>query len=108
VAIYHAADNAGTHNFSMDEPSGILYAAYYNAGVRALDVRGDLGTCTDAQKSTVSAVVLCDLKKMGRELAVGLDSGQPAVSVWGVQYQSGFLYASDMLNGLWKLRAFSR
>jgi hypothetical protein len=26
---------AGTHNFWMDEPSGILYAAYYNGGVRA-------------------------------------------------------------------------
>ena len=51
VAFYTVA-GAGTHNFSMDEPNGILYAAYYNGGVRALDVRGDLGTCTDAQKST--------------------------------------------------------
>ena len=108
VAIYHARDDAGTHNFSMDEANGILYAAYYNAGVRALDVRGDLGTCTDAQKSTVGSVILCDLAKMGREVAVGLDGGQPVVYVWGVQYLNGSLYASDMLNGLWKLRAATR
>jgi len=24
--------------------------------------------------------------------------------VWGVQLSGSFLYASDMLNGLWKLR----
>jgi len=108
VAIYRAADNAGTHNFSMDEANGILYAAYYNAGVRAIDVRGDLGTCADAEKTTISTTTLCDLKKMGRELAVGLDGGQPKVFVWGVQYQNGFLYASDMLNGIWKLRGYTR
>ena len=51
VAFY-TVPGAGTHNFSVDEPNGILYAAYYNGGVRAIDVRGDLGTCTDAQKST--------------------------------------------------------
>ena len=42
---------AGTHNFSVDETRGILYAAFYNAGVIALDVRGDLGTCDAAMKS---------------------------------------------------------
>jgi hypothetical protein len=25
--------------------------------------------------------------------------------VWGVQYVGGDVYASDMLNGIWKLRA---
>ena len=72
VAFYHV-DDAGTHNFSVDEQRGILYAAYYNAGVRALDVRGDLSTCTADQKSADGR---CDLKKMGRELAAGLqDAG---------------------------------
>ena len=109
VAFYKVA-GAGTHNFSADEANGILYAAYYNAGVRALDVRGDLGTCTDDQKSspTGSTARLCDLTKMGRELAIGLqDPGNP-VYVWGVQYLNGSVYASDMLNGIWKLRAVSR
>ena len=37
---------AGVHNFSMDEARGILYAAWYNAGVQAIDVTGDLSRCT--------------------------------------------------------------
>ena len=72
----------------MDEANGILYAAYYNGGVRALDVRGDLGTCPDAQKSTPrnQAAAICDLSKMGRELGVGLKDRANPVFVWGVQY----------------------
>ncbi len=107
---YYTVASAGTHNFSVDEPNGILYAAYYNGGVRALDVRGDLGTCTDAQRSTPAkgTTPLCDLFKMGRELGVGLlDRGNP-VFVWGVQYVNGAVYASDMINGIWKLRAVTR
>ena len=109
VAFY-SVTSAGTHNFSVDEPNGVLYAAYYNGGVRALDVRGDLGTCTDAQKSTpaASAVPLCDLRKMGREIGIGLlDRGNP-VYIWGVQYTGGAVYASDMINGIWKLRPVVR
>jgi hypothetical protein len=109
VAFY-TVPGAGTHNFSVDEQNGILYAAYYNGGVRAIDVRGELGTCTDAQKSApVNQVVqLCDLSKMGRELAVGLKDRSNSVFVWGVQYLNGSVYASDMPNGIWKLSAVSR
>jgi hypothetical protein len=109
VAFY-TVGGAGTHNFSVDEANGILYAAYYNGGVRALDVRGDLGTCTDAQRSlpAFSATPLCDLRRMGRELGIGLlDRGNP-VYVWGVQYVNGAVFASDMLHGIWKLRALAR
>lgn len=108
VAFY-TVQGAGAHNFSMDEPNGILYAAFYNGGVRALDVRGDLGTCTDAQKSSPQGqtVKLCDLSKMGREKGVGLKD-RDAVSIWGVQFVSGAVYASDMSNGIWKLQAASR
>ncbi|MBC7673693.1 MAG: hypothetical protein H7247_14835, partial [Polaromonas sp.] len=84
--------------------------AYYNGGVRALDERGSLGTCTDAQKSLPagSTVALCDLRKMGREVGIGLlDRGTP-VFVWGVQYVGGAVYASDMTNGIWKLRSVTR
>ena len=112
VAYYTvpSSPTSGTHNFSMDEPNGILYAAYYNGGVRALDVRGDLGTCTDAQKSSPrnQTVPLCDLTKMGRELGVGLKDRADPVYVWGVQFLGGSVFASDMLNGIWKLRAVSR
>lgn len=109
VAFY-TTSGAGTHNFSVDETNGILYAAYYNGGVRALDVRGDLGTCSDVQRSTPANATasLCDLRKMGRELGIGLlDRGNP-VYVWGVQYVSGAVYASDMINGIWKLRPVLR
>jgi hypothetical protein len=103
VAFYHVP-GAGTHNFSVDETNGILYAAYYNAGVRALDVRGDLGTCTTAQQVTTGSITRCDLRAMGREVGRGLADGTPPVYVWGVQLSGGSLYASDMLNGLWKLQ----
>jgi hypothetical protein len=109
VAFYAVA-GAGTHNFSVDEANGILYAAYYNGGIRAIDVRGDLGSCSADQRSTPrgSSTALCDLVKMGRELGVGLlDRGNP-VYVWGVQYIGGAVYASDMLNGIWKLRPLAR
>jgi hypothetical protein len=90
---------AGAHNFVMDEPSGILYAAFYNGGVRALDVRGDLGTCSAAQKN---AKGLCDLRLMGREVGVALNTGAPKF-IWGVALQGNNLYASDMPNGIHKL-----
>jgi hypothetical protein len=98
VAFFHL-DGAGTHNFSVDETRGILYAAYYNAGVRAIDVSGDLSSCADADKGSLGR---CDLAKMGRELAHWPD-GSPNVYVWGVKVVGLRVYASDMLNGLWKL-----
>ena len=109
VAFYQVP-GAGTHNFSVDEQRGLLYAAYYNGGVRVLDLRGDLGTCTDAQRAVPAGgtVPLCDLAKMGREIGTELlDRGNP-VYVWGVQYLAGCVYASDMLNGIWKFPARSR
>ena len=102
VAFYHV-DGAGTHNFSVDEQRGILYAAYYNAGVRAIDIRGDLSTCTADQKASDGR---CDLRKMGRELAAGLGNGQSFI--WGVHFDGNYVYASDMLTGIWKLAAASR
>jgi hypothetical protein len=109
VAFY-TVTGAGTHNFSMDEANGILYAAYYNGGVRALDVRGDLENCTAAQRTRPNnqGVAICDLGKMGRELAVGLKDRTDPVYVWGVQFTGDAVYASDMLNGIWKLRPASR
>jgi hypothetical protein len=98
VAFYRV-EGAGTHNFWMDEARGVLYAAYYNGGVRALDVRGDLGACTPGQRAPDRR---CNLGLMGRELATGLTDGQAAY-VWSAQHADGFVYASDMLNGLWKL-----
>lgn len=85
VAFYRVA-GAGAHNFWMDEPHQILYAAFYNGGVAALDVSG-----------TVSG----DLA--GREIARVRPGGSSTVFVWGVMLSGGYLYAIDMFHGLWQL-----
>ncbi len=90
---------AGVHNVSVDERTGRLYAAYYNAGVRVLDVTGDLAGCTAAQRTADGR---CDLGLMGREVARFTGTGAP-VYVWGVHWSSAGLFASDMLNGLWRV-----
>jgi len=97
VARYRVP-GAGTHNFSMDEASGILYAAYYNGGVRALDVRGDLGACEDDERTSSG---VCDLTLMGREVGAALH--QDDHYVWGVAFQETHVYATDMLSGLYKI-----
>jgi hypothetical protein len=98
---YFTLPGAGTHNFVMDEARGILYAAYYNGGVRALDVRGDLGACPPAQRGTHGR---CSLALMGREIGHALASTVAAPrAVWGVALAGRNLYASDMLTGLYKL-----
>lgn len=89
---------AGAHNFVMDEENEILYAAFYNGGVRALDVSGDLSSCTDQQKTRG----LCDLLKMGREVAVAANTHAPKF-VWGVARVGSTLLASDMHVGIHKI-----
>jgi hypothetical protein len=101
VAFFHV-EGAGAHNFSVDEENGILYSAFYNAGVRALDVRGNLGKCDAAARAPDGR---CNLSLMHREAARGLNATGQAVMVWGVEYEAGMLYASDMFGGLWKLDA---
>jgi hypothetical protein len=98
VARY-SVSGAGTHNFSMDEQSGVLYAAYYNGGVRAIDVLGDLGSCPASQRTVRNE---CDLRLMGRELGVALTGGY---FVWGVAFRGGRVYASDMRTGIYALNA---
>jgi hypothetical protein len=85
VASFHL-DGAGTHNFWMDEANQILYAAYYNGGVVALDVSGTLsGDLSD------------------RLLARVRPGGDGNTYTWGVQLVGRSLYAIDMLSGLWQL-----
>jgi hypothetical protein len=42
---------------------------------------------------------------MGREKGPAL-APRGDVSVWGVSLQWPYLYASDMLNGVWKIAAY--
>lgn len=99
VAFLNVA-GAGVHNLTVDEQRGILYGAWYNGGVRAINVRGDLGSCTPAQKAPDGR---CDLGKMNRQLGKGPAGVQVPVFIWGVHFSGGRLYASDMLNGLWRI-----
>lgn len=102
VARY-TVPGAGVHNFSVDEANGLLYAAFYNGGVRVLDVRGDLSACSASQKTTDGR---CDLGLMGREAAKFTGSG--AMYVWGVHWSASGVFASDMLNGLWRITPATR
>ena len=70
----------------MDEARQILYAAYYNGGVVALDVSGTLsGDLADR---------LLDRIQPG---------GAADTYTWGVMLANGSLYASDMVSGLWQI-----
>jgi hypothetical protein len=83
VASFHLP-GAGTHNFWMDEAAQVLYAAYYNGGVIALDVSGTLSG---------------DLSgRLIGQVGFGGDT-----YTWGVMLANGWLYASDMLSGLWQI-----
>lgn len=77
--------DAGVHNLWMDEERQILYAAWYNGGVVAVNVAGELnGDLTD------------------RIIAHTVPGG-PGAFVWGVMLYQGSVYASDMSRGLWQL-----
>lgn len=77
---------AGVHNFWMDEAKQILYAAFYNGGVVALDVSGTLSG---------------DLTS--RIVARRTPGGPDNTFVWGVMLANGALWASDIVSGFWKL-----
>jgi hypothetical protein len=85
VATY-SMTGAGTHNFWVDENRQVLYAAYYNGGVVALDVSGTLSG-----------------NLASREISRIKPGGAGNTFTWGVQLSGGYLYAIDMLSGLWQL-----
>ncbi len=93
VATYHHPDvdgeRAGIHNFWMDEPNQILYAAYYNGGVVSFDVSGTLS-------GDLSSRVIDEIRP----------GGAGNTYVWGVMLgPDGSLYASDMISGFWQLES---
>jgi len=78
--------SAGAHNFWMDEARQVLYAAYYNGGVIAVDVSGTL-------TGDISNRIIAQVRP----------GGSNTTFVWGVQLAGGRLYASDMVSGFWVL-----
>ncbi|HEU4680682.1 MAG TPA: Ig-like domain-containing protein, partial [Gemmatimonadales bacterium] len=77
VAFFHLG-GAGAHNFWMDEERQILYAAYYNGGVVALDVSGTLSG-----------------NLANRQIGQIRPGGPGNTFTWGVQLANGSLYATD-------------
>jgi hypothetical protein len=91
VARYEVPE-FGTHNLWVEDD--ILYVAYYEGGVRAVDVTGEL---------------LGNLATQGREIAVwkafdpqGFAPNAPMA--WGPQPHKGHLFFSDFNSGLWSIR----
>lgn len=91
VARYQVPE-AGSHNFWIEDD--VLYAAFYNGGLRAVDVSGELRG---------------DLYRQGREIAFWKpqdpDGFVPNTAFsWGAQLHGGTVYVSDWNSGLWALR----
>jgi hypothetical protein len=84
---FYTMPGAGTHNFWMDEANQVLYAAYYNGGVVAIDVSGTLS-------GNISS----------REIARIQPGGPSNTATWGVMLYNGSLYASDIVSGFYQLK----
>ncbi|TVP55941.1 MAG: hypothetical protein EA351_08985 [Gemmatimonadales bacterium] len=91
VARYHVPEY-GTHNIWVEDD--ILYQAYYEGGLRVVDVSGDLRG---------------NLYTQGREIAVfkpndpiGYVSNAP--TTWSAMPYKGNIFLSDANSGLWSVR----
>lgn len=91
VARYEVGE-FGTHNIWVEDD--ILYQAYYEGGMRMVDVSGEL---------------MGNLATQGREMAVfksydpnGFTANAPMV--WGGQPYKGHIFFSDFSSGLWSVK----
>jgi choice-of-anchor B domain-containing protein len=94
VARYEVPE-AGAHNFWVEDD--MLYVGYYQAGLRVVDVSGELRG---------------DLYRQGREMGALRTSSPDAVTpnwsmTWGAQIFKGNIITSDLNSGLW-LAKFQR
>ncbi|HVS15066.1 MAG TPA: hypothetical protein VMV46_14155 [Thermoanaerobaculia bacterium] len=91
VARYQVPE-AGTHNLWIEDD--VLYVAYYNGGLRVVDVSGEL---------------LGDLYAQGREIAMFMPyDGEGFIPnspfTWGPQPYKGHIFFSDWNSGLWAVK----
>jgi hypothetical protein len=80
---------AGSHNYWVD--GDILYTAFYNGGVRVVDISGEL---------------MGDLNRQGREIGFIMPSDPNGYIpnspfTWGAQLHKGTIFYSDWNSGLW-------
>jgi len=95
IARYDVPEG-GTHNFWIEDD--VLYVAYYNQGVRVVDISGEL---------------LGNLYTQGREIAYFLPDDPEgfkanAARTWGVQPFKGLIWVADNNSGLWAIRLKDR
>ena len=85
VAEFRLPD-AGSHNLWVEDD--LLYIAYYQGGLRIVDVSGELRG---------------DLLAQGREVASFMTTpeGENTTMAWGPQPYKGNIFVSDMRTGLW-------
>ncbi len=83
------------HNFWVDEARGILYAAWYENGLRAVDVSGELLGAIDRQGREITSI------QYGSGSGCG---GGSATCTWAPQLHRGLVYLSDLNSGLWVLQ----
>jgi len=91
VARYEVTE-FGTHNSWVEDD--VLYQAYYDGGVRMVDVSGEL---------------MGNLATQGREIAVfkpfDPDGFAANVSmVWGAQLHKGHIFFNDLVSGMWAVK----
>lgn len=97
IARYRVPE-AGPHNLWIDYEKDVMYVAYFNGGLRVVDVSGEL---------------VGDLYRQGREIAK-FYSDDPdgfianAPFVWGPQPHKGTIFFSDFNSGLWAVRLVPR
>jgi hypothetical protein len=88
VAKYEVPE-AGAHNVWIEDDK--MYVGYYQAGLRVVDISGELRG---------------DLYAQGREIATILTTDSETTTpnwpmAWGAQIFKGRIYSSDLNSGLW-------
>ena len=86
----------GSHNYWIEDD--VLYVGMYTAGVRVVDISGDL---------------MGDLYKQGREIAkysTGNSKGfiPNSTMLWGTQYYKGNIFYSDFYTGIGALKLLDK
>lgn len=91
VARYQVPE-AGSHNYWIEDD--IMYAAFYNGGLRIVDISGEL---------------MGDLYQQGREIGMFLPTDKNAAIpnapfTWGPMPYKGLIYLSDWNSGIWAVK----
>ncbi len=88
VAEY-SVPNAGSHNVWVED--NVLYVGNFEAGIRAVDVAGELRGDLYAQGREVGSIWSASSKGFRPNIPM----------TWGVQPHKGYLFATDINSGVW-------